>query len=121
MHGGVGYSGASETHHRRNIRAGRRGSRAVLNYLLQGAQERGRWRREDRQKFEPERPALYRDFLNELERTRYLERFDQEKLGRFLTEMGLLGSRADRVRQNRRPSPRPAPGGRLALCTPAGC
>lgn len=65
-----------------------------LNGLLQRAQDKRRWKREDLLKFETERLTLYRDFLNEVERARFGDRFDYEKLWRLLSEMELLSSGA---------------------------
>lgn len=67
---------------------------ALLNYVLQSAQDRRRWEREDKLKFEPERLVLYRDFLNGMERTRPWDRSERERLSGILSEMELLSSRA---------------------------
>lgn len=66
----------------------------VANFLIQRALDRRRWAREDGLKFEAERLALYRDFLGEAEMVRSLERFEREKLWRFVSEIELLGSKA---------------------------
>lgn len=66
----------------------------IANFLVQRTQDRRKFAREDELKFESERLALYRDFLGEAEMVRSLERFEREKLWRFLSEIELLGSRA---------------------------
>lgn len=70
----------------------------VLNGVLQYVQDRRRWNREDRLKFESERLSLYRDFLIEARRGTKL---DHEKVWRLLSEMELLSSRDvfDRARE----------------------
>ncbi len=67
---------------------------ALLNYLLQSAQDRRRWEREDQLKFEPERLALYRNFLNGVESPRSWDESERERLSRILSEMELLSSKA---------------------------
>ena len=67
---------------------------ALLNYLLQRAQDRSRWKREDELKFEPERLALYRDFLNGIERAHSGQGLERERLSGTLSEMELLSSMA---------------------------
>lgn len=66
---------------------------ATLNFLLQRTQDRRRWEREDELKFEPERLALYRDFLNGMERSRPWDKSERERLSGILSEMELLSSR----------------------------
>lgn len=67
---------------------------ALLNFFLQRAQDIRRWNREDKRKFEPERLALYRDFLNLVEHTRPWDSAERERLSTILSEMELLGSLA---------------------------
>lgn len=67
---------------------------AVLNHELQRRQDVRRWKREDQTRYQSERLSLYRDFLNEVERTNSGAGLEREKLYRMLSEIELLGTYA---------------------------
>ena len=65
-----------------------------VGYLLQKRADERRWKREDAVKLRDEQLKLYRDYNREIERTRDLQGFNEEKLRLMMSEMELIASDA---------------------------